>query len=245
MTFNKRQLQLLNTQFDDITLQEALKIVSQTFSGKIAFSSSLGLEDQVLTDAIFTQDLPIEVFTLDTGRLYPETYQLLDDTYRRYRKSIKVYYPNQLALEDFVSRKGINGIYDSIEDRKTCCHLRKIEPLNRALQGVSLWITGIRKAQSQYRSEMALFEWDESRELVKFNPLAIWSTDDLWSYIHENNVPYNPLHEKGFPSIGCAPCTRAVTAGEDERAGRWWWENEDRKECGLHTRVDLPSIKVA
>ncbi len=245
MSINRSQLRLFNSKFEDVSLHDALRLVTESFSGKIAFSSSLGLEDQVITDAIFSQDLPIEVFTLDTGRLYPETHQLLDETTRRYKKSIRVYYPNHHAVEDFVTRKGINAIHDAVEERKTCCHIRKIEPLNRALKGVRLWVTGIRKQQSTYRSSMELFEYDEQRELVKFNPLAVWSEDDLWAYIQENEVPYNKLHDNGFPSIGCAPCTRAVTAGEDHRAGRWWWENEDQKECGLHSKVELPRIRVA
>jgi phosphoadenosine phosphosulfate reductase len=233
MTFNQSELNSLNAEFAHYELADALKALRQRFSGKIAFSSSLGLEDQVITDAIFSQALAIEVFTLDTGRQFPENYATLDATLKKYAQPIRVLYPNTQALEQYVSAKGINALYESVANRKQCCAIRKIEPLNRALQGVEVWITGLRAAQSAYRSDMQLFEWDAMRQLLKFNPLLHWSLKQIRAYIAEHNVPYNPLHDQGFPSIGCQPCTRAITVGEDERAGRWWWESANQ-ECGLH-----------
>ena len=245
MSINRQSIAQLNQEFYQLDLNKALSNLRTHFKHKITFSSSLGLEDQVITDAIFRRDLDIEIFSLDTGRLFPETLSLLDETQRKYNKSIKVYYPQNTMLEHYVSKKGINALYDTQHDRKECCYIRKIEPLNRALHGAQVWVSGIRQAQSDYRSEMQFFEWDAERELVKFNPLLKWSTNELWQYVHQYEVPYNRLHEQGFPSIGCAPCTRAIAAGEDERAGRWWWEQADKKECGLHTHTELPAIVVA
>lgn len=226
-------LQTLHTAFAELTLEQALQALRERFTGKIAFSSSLGLEDQVITDAIFRNALDIEVFTLDTGRNFSQTYDVLAATQSKYGKPIKVFYPQTQALEAYVTAKGINAMYTSVENRKECCAIRKIEPLNRALAGVEVWITGLRAKQSAFRASMGLFEWDEQRQLVKFNPLLHATTAQLWERVRQYDIPYNKLHELSYPSIGCAPCTRAITVGEDERAGRWWWESHNQ-ECGLH-----------
>ncbi|WP_020394814.1 phosphoadenylyl-sulfate reductase [Thiolinea disciformis] len=226
-------LEQLNAQYQDLGLSLALTALREHFKGRIVFSTSLGLEDQVITDAIFRNGLDIDVITLDTGRNFPETYKTLEETQRKYGRKIKVFYPKTEVIEQYATEKGINAIYDSVALRKECCAIRKIEPLNRALEGAEVWITGLRAAQSANRSSLALFEADPARNLVKFNPLQAWSTEKLWAYVRQYEVPFNELHQKGFPSIGCAPCTRAIAAGEDERAGRWWWEG-GAQECGLH-----------
>lgn len=212
---------------------EAIRRVTEWFSQGVVFSSSLGQEDQVLTDMIYKNALPVKIFTIDTGRLFNETYELLDKTNARYRQNMQVYFPDATDVETFVQENGINAFYESVEHRKSCCYLRKVKPLNRALAGATVWITGLRADQSDNRQDMPLIEWDAQRQLYKFNPLIRWSYDDMISYINEHNVPYNSLHDKGFISIGCAPCTRAIEAGEHPRAGRWWWETS-QKECGLH-----------
>ncbi|KAG1682767.1 Sulfite reductase [NADPH] flavoprotein alpha-component [Nymphon striatum] len=234
MTISKETLAHLNDAYSKLELVEGLKILTKTFNGKLSLSSSLGPEDQVITDAIFRNDIDIDVFSLDTGRLFAESYKVLDDTIRKYNKEIQVYYPKHDEVQQYVSTQGINALYDSVEQRKECCYIRKIEPLNRALEGVEVWVTGLRGSQSDYRSNMNYFEWDEERNLIKFNPLLAWSTEEIWHYINAFEVPYNELHQKGFPSIGCQPCTRAIGLHEHERAGRWWWEDIDKKECGLH-----------
>jgi len=206
---------------EDSSLPEALKLVADLFPGQVVFSSSLGQEDQVLTDVIFKNDLPVRIFTIDTGRLFNETYELLDRTEARYKKRIDVYFPNAADVEEFVTAKGINSFYESVDNRKACCHIRKVIPLNRALTGAKVWITGLRAGQSNNRQSMPMIEWSEEKQLYKFNPLINWTYDDMISYIEKNNVPYNRLHDKGFISIGCAPCTRAIEPGEDARAGRW------------------------
>jgi len=221
---------------EESSLPEALRMVAELFPGKVVFSSSLGQEDQVITDTIFKNDIPVQIFTLDTGRLFNETYELLDKTTARYKKQVQVYFPEAADVETFVATKGINSFYESVENRKECCYIRKVKPLNRALAGAKVWITGLRAGQSENRKDMAIIEWDESRQLFKFNPLIHWSYDDVLDYIKKFNVPYNTLHDKGFISIGCAPCTRAIEPGEDARAGRWWWE-ASHKECGLHATV--------
>ena len=228
----------LSLQFAGLNLSRSLQRLREQFQGRIVFSTSLGLEDQVISDAIFRNDLDIDVFTLDTGRNFPETYQTLAETRDKYAKPIKAYYPNTAAIEAYVTEQGIDAMYQSVALRKSCCQIRKIEPLNRALAGAEVWITGLRAAQSGYRADMALFEADTARDLLKFNPLLSWSTDKLWAYIRQYEVPFNALHSRGYPSIGCAPCTRAIRAGEDERAGRWWWEQEGVQECGLHFTGD-------
>ena len=214
----------------------ALKIVAEKFPDTTVFSSSLGQEDQVITDAIFKNNLPVKVFTLDTGRLFGEAYELLDRTTARYKKPVQVYFPEASDVEEFVATKGINSFYESVENRKSCCFIRKVKPLNRALQGAKVWITGLRAEQSSNRHDMPMIEWSEEKQLYKFNPLINWTYDQMMNYITKNNVPYNFLHDKGYISIGCAPCTRAIEPGEDARAGRWWWETS-QKECGLHTTI--------
>lgn len=214
--------------------QEVLRVLGEEFRGEIAFSTSFGWEDQVITDMIFSEDLPIDVFTLDTGRLFKETYSVWNRVRERYKKNILVYYPDRVRLEAMLSEKGPNSFFESVENRKECCGIRKVEPLNRALKGKKIWITGIRADQSANREQMNWVEWDEVHQLIKVHPIFFWSLNDVKDYVRENNVPYNALHDKGFPSIGCAPCTRAIRPGEDFRAGRWWWEDQSKKECGLH-----------
>jgi len=200
------------------------------------FACSFGAEDMVLVDLIARAALPIGVFTLDTGRLPGETYDLIDRVHTHYGLTIDVRYPDAQALEAYVARNGINAFYRSVALREQCCTVRKTEPLARALEGKGAWITGLRRSQGTTRSGIAVREMNAPHGLPKFNPLADWSEDDVWSYIHAHAVPYNALHDRGYPSIGCAPCTRAVQPGEDARAGRWWWEAPDHKECGLHRR---------
>ena len=216
--------------------EESLTILAKEFSGKVVFSTSLGYEDQVITHFIFSNNLPIEVFTLDTGRLFNETYSVLSSTLERYKKEIKVMYPQTNELEKLVTTKGPNSFYESTDNRKECCYIRKVEPLKRALKGNHIWITGIRADQSGNRQDMPALEWDESNQIIKFHPILNWNLTEVKDYIHKNNIPYNSLHDKGFVSIGCAPCTRAIKDGEDFRAGRWWWEQNDKKECGLHSK---------
>lgn len=214
---------------------ESLEFLVKTFPAEVIFSTSFGWEDQVISHIIFKSNLPIKVFTLETGRLFPETYYVWNRTLEMYGKSIHAYYPDTKAVEKLVSSKGPSSFYESVENRKECCGIRKIEPLKRALAGNSCWITGIRAEQSLNREHMDPVEWDDANQILKFHPIFDWTLDQVKEYIHQNNIPYNPLHDKGFPSIGCAPCTRAVKDGEDFRAGRWWWEDQDKKECGLHS----------
>ncbi|MBC7757443.1 MAG: phosphoadenylyl-sulfate reductase [Phormidesmis sp. FL-bin-119] len=214
---------------------ESLKYVADLYPGKIVFSTSFGWEDQVISHIIFKNDLPIKVFTLETGRLFPETYYVWNRTLEMYGKQIHAYYPNTQAVENMISTKGPSSFYESVENRKECCGIRKVEPLKRALAGNSVWITGIRADQSMNREHMDNVEWDEGNQLLKCHPIFDWTLEQVKEFIRENNIPYNSLHDKGFPSIGCAPCTRAVREGEDFRAGRWWWEDQSKKECGLHT----------
>ena len=217
----------------ELSLAEALRYIAENTNGKVSFSTSLGQEDQVITHAIFTNDLDIEVFTLDTGRLFQETYDVLSSTTNKYKKEIKIYFPDTVAVEQLVTEKGPNSFYKSVENRKECCGIRKIQPLKRALKEVSVWVTGLRASQSDNRQSMHILEWDEGFGLIKFNPLIHWSLEEVEAYLKEYNVPQNTLHKQGFVSIGCAPCTRAIMEGEDIRAGRWWWELS-HKECGLH-----------
>lgn len=214
--------------------RELLRRIAEQYE-PAAFASSLGAEDMVLTDMIFGDGLGIEVFTLDTGRLPDETYALLDAVAARYGKRLRVYFPRSDAVEEYVFAHGVNGFYRSVELRKACCRIRKVEPLERALAGKRAWVTGLRRAQSATRSDLAVESFDAVHGMMKFNPLAHWSEEEVWAYIRVHRVPYNPLHDRGYPSIGCAPCTRAVAPGEDVRAGRWWWEAPESKECGLHS----------
>ena len=200
----------------------------------VALASSLGAEDMVLTDAILTSGLPIAIFTLDTGRLPRATLDLLDRLRSRYAHEIEVYAPDAEEVAGYVAAHGMNAFYESADLRKSCCHIRKVKPLARALAGRDGWLTGLRRAQSVTRTELPLREFDAAHGLVKFNPLADWSELQVWNYIRDRDVPYNALHDRGYPSIGCDPCTRAIRPGEDIRAGRWWWETRDSKECGIH-----------
>lgn len=214
--------------------EEILKLISSLSSEEIVFSTSLSYEDQVITHFIFSNELNISVFTLDTGRLFPETYSVLSSTLNRYKKPIQVFSPNTSKVEELVSKKGPFSFYDSIENRKECCFIRKVEPLKRALQGKTIWVTGIRAEHSEGRGDMPMVEWDEGNSIIKIHPLLHWTIEDVKGEIKKHNIPYNPLHDKGFISIGCQPCTRAIKEGESYRAGRWWWEDNTKKECGLH-----------
>jgi phosphoadenosine phosphosulfate reductase len=226
----------LNRRFANSSPEDILSWFSVNFAGKIAFSTSLGAEDQVLTHMIAGVDQPIKIFTLDTGRLFQETYDLLDITRQKYGCTIDIYFPDAVHVEEMVRSKGINLFYQSIENRQLCCHIRKLEPLKRALHGMEVWITGMRKEQSVTRAGAALVEWDPVFEIIKINPLIHWNGERVWEYISSWKIPVNELHKKGYPSIGCLPCTRAIQPGEDVRSGRWWWELPELKECGLHKK---------
>jgi phosphoadenosine phosphosulfate reductase len=215
---------------------EILKTVAGYFGGETIFTTSFGYEDQVIADMIFTNDLPIRVVTLDTGRLFEETYKVFARTKEKYGKEIAVFFPGSADVEKLLNEKGPISFYESVENRKECCHIRKVIPLERALKGYKCWITGIRADQSPGRKEMGIVEWDEAHGLTKVNPLLEWDIQKVKEYARMNNVPYNALHDRGFVSIGCEPCTRAVKPGEDFRAGRWWWEQNSGKECGLHEK---------
>jgi phosphoadenosine phosphosulfate reductase len=218
---------------------EAAKALLRKIAGDYSpavFANSLGAEDMVLTDLILGQKLDIEIFSLDTGRLPLETYDLIGEVKKHYGLALKLYYPRHDLIEGYTREHGINAFYESVELRKGCCHVRKVEPLQRALAGKKAWITGMRAQQSATRDGLPVQTYDEGNGLEKFNPLADWSEKEVWVYLKLNEVPYNALHDKFYPSIGCAPCTRAITPGEDIRSGRWWWENPESKECGLHVR---------
>jgi phosphoadenosine phosphosulfate reductase len=224
----------LNQQLNDMPAEEVLRFFIRHNKERLGFSTSLGAEDQVITQMIAGIDPEVYIFTLDTGRMYPETYDLLEKTQRRYKVRIQIYFPDQQAVEKMVNLKGINLFYESVQNRKLCCNIRKIEPLKRALANVDYWISGLRREQSVTREGLSMIEWDQINKKVKINPLINWNSVNLWEYIHQNHIPYNPLHDQGYPSIGCQPCTRPIEPGEDIRAGRWWWENPEMKECGLH-----------
>lgn len=224
----------LSAKVNDLTPEAALAVLVQEFAGKIVLSTSFSWEDQAITHMVCTQKLPVDIFTLDTGRLFSETYYVWSRTVEMYQATIRAYYPDATLLEDFVTKKGPNSFYESVENRKGCCYIRKVEPLQRALAGNELWITGLRAEHSPERGDLPKLEWDETNNIIKFHPLLHWTTDELKSFINQNGIPYNTLHDKGFVSIGCAPCTRAIMPGDDFRAGRWWWEDKTSKECGLH-----------
>jgi phosphoadenosine phosphosulfate reductase len=230
------QIEELNEKIKLLTPSEVISFFYGMYGNRIALSTSLGAEDQVLTQMASESTPNLRVFTLDTGRLFPETYELIARTASKYKLNIEVFFPSNDSVEKMVHTHGINLFYDSVENRKLCCGVRKIEPLRRAFSTLDAWICGLRASQSVTRSGLEVVEWDEANGLLKINPLATWSNDDVWNYIRQYNVLYNPLHDKGFPSIGCQPCTRGVEPGEDVRAGRWWWENPETKECGLHKR---------
>jgi phosphoadenosine phosphosulfate reductase len=229
-----------------LTTQQQLKQIAAEHAS-VAFANSLGAEDMVLMDIITKYAATIEIFSIDTGRLPAETYDLIDRATKHYRRKIKVYFPEQSSVENFVRINGINGFRDSVAQRQDCCHARKVEPLQRALKGKAAWITGLRREQAVTRKNLGVSEFDQANGLQKFNPLIDWTEDEVWEYIHEFDVPYNALHDQGYPSIGCTPCTRAVQAGEDVRAGRWWWENAEQKECGLHVKKpeDVLAVTVS
>lgn len=220
--------------FKNSSPEEVLSYFLSTYSGFTTFSTSLGVEDQVITHLLVTSGLPFKIFTLDTGRLFQETYNILDLTIKKYNLDLQIFFPETAAIESMVRQHGINLFYDSLENRHHCCFVRKTEPLKRALQGMKVWITGLRKDQSVTRANAEMISWDSAYNLIKVNPLIHWSEAEVWDYIRRHHVPYNELHDQGYPSVGCTPCTRAVQQGEDIRAGRWWWELPSNKECGLH-----------
>lgn len=230
----------LETLLKDLSPAASLQLLSQRFESNVVFSTSFGLEDQAISHLIFHQQLPIEVFTLDTGRMFTETYSTWHQTLETYQQTINAYYPNAEKLQAFVSEKGPNSFYESVENRKDCCFIRKVEPLQRALKGKQLWVTGLRAEQSPERQHTSQLEWDENNQIIKYHPILHWTWAELNAYIQTNNIPFNSLHGKGFVSIGCAPCTRAIKPGEDFRAGRWWWEDSSKKECGLHIHTEPP-----
>lgn len=224
----------LTYQSSGLTMTEFLSLLARQFPGQVTFSTSFSFEDQVIAHEILSNALPIHVFTLDTGRLFAETYSVWSSTNAKYQSNVKAYYPDNASLEKFVQENGPNAFYESVDNRKQCCFIRKVEPLKRALKGNAIWITGLRAEHSPDRNNLTVLEWDEGNQIIKYNPILHWTTEQVRKYIDDNNVPYNPLHDKGFVSIGCAPCTRAIRPGEDFRAGRWWWEDAAKKECGLH-----------
>ena len=220
----------------NLSASEGLHWIAANFPGAVVCSTSFGMEDQILTHLIATDKLDISLFTLDTGRLFAETYALWTATIERYRLPIRTYLPDGEQLAALVEVKGPNCFYNSVENRKACCHIRKVEPLQRALKGKKVWVTGMRAAQSADRKQLSVLEWDVVHEIIKYHPLLQWTHEAVSDFVASHEVPVNPLHAKGFVSIGCAPCTRAIRPGEDFRAGRWWWEDQTKKECGLHVQ---------
>ncbi len=229
-----KELKIVSEILKNKDASESLSLLAEKFAGAVIFSSSLGLEDQIITDMIFRKNLGIEIFSIDTGRLFPETELLLQKTNDFYGRKIRVYQPDSQMVTKLVAAKGSHSFYDSVENRKECCFIRKVEPLYRALAGFKIWITGIRAEQSVARNVVDTLEWDEHRKIIKFHPLIFWNLQKVKTYISDHNIPYNPMHDRGFPSVGCEPCTRAIKDGEEGRAGRWWWEQNENKECGLH-----------
>lgn len=232
----KEKADQLNKAFEGKAPEELLRYFLSAYGSRIALASSLGPEDQVLTDMIVKIDPSARLFTIDTGRLFSETYALIDKTNMKYGITMEVFFPENRSVENYVRANGINAFYESIEKRKACCRVRKIEPLLRALSTLDVWICGLRQEQSVTRTGVQVVEWDETNQRIKINPLVHWSEQEVWEYIHTHHVPYHSLHKKNYPSIGCQPCTRAINEGEEARAGRWWWENPEHKECGLHRR---------
>jgi phosphoadenosine phosphosulfate reductase len=230
----------LSTQISGYSIADTLHLFTELFPGQVCFSTSFSMEDQVILHHIAQERLPVTVFTLDTGRLFSETYAVWTATREKYGVPIHAYIPDASRLAEYVSQKGPNGFYESVENRKACCFIRKVEPLKRALAGQKIWITGIRAEHSGDRGQLSLLEWDEGNQLNKYNPLLHWNQEEVKQYIADHGIPYNILHDRGFVSIGCQPCTRAIRPGEEFRAGRWWWEDADKKECGLHENTILP-----
>ncbi|QZK89422.1 phosphoadenylyl-sulfate reductase [Flavobacterium sp. CHNK8] len=219
----------------NLSLEETFVYLAAEYKDKVVFSTSFGQEDQVITAMIANSGAGVQIFTLDTGRLFQETYDVFHKTQKKYNQNIRVFFPEAAAVENLLETKGPNSFYESVENRKECCSIRKVVPLKKALKGNSIWITGLRAEQSENRNDLALFEYDAHFEIIKFNPLLKWTLQEVEEYLEKNNVPQSALHKKGFVSIGCAPCTRAITPDEDIRAGRWWWESS-HKECGLHQK---------
>jgi phosphoadenosine phosphosulfate reductase len=230
------EIENYNLRLKDASPQEVIGFFAEEFKGRVAFATSVGAEDQVITEMIAGIDPGMKIITLDTGRLFQETYDLLDITRKKYNLSIEVSFPDAADVQNMVNKHGINLFYDSVENRKLCCFIRKTEPLSIALQGMEVWICGLRRDQSVTRQEVQAVEWDNIQKMIKVNPLVSWSLDQVWEYIRAHKIPYNTLHDKGYPSIGCLPCTRAILQGEDIRAGRWWWESAENRECGLHQK---------
>ena len=228
-------VQIVLEKTKDFSIEETLSFLANEYKDKVVFSTSFGQEDQVITALIATNDLPIQIFTLDTGRLFQETYDVFHRTQKKYKTPIKVCFPEATAVEKLLEAKGPNSFYESVENRKECCFIRKVAPLTKALKGNAIWITGLRAEQSENRNDLEFFEYDAHFDIIKFNPLLKWTLEEVQKYIDDNNVPQNALHKQGFISIGCAPCTRAIAPGEDIRAGRWSWESS-HKECGLHQK---------
>jgi phosphoadenosine phosphosulfate reductase len=228
-------VQALIEKTKNFSIEETLAFLANEYKDQVVFSTSFGQEDQVITALIAADNLPINMFTLDTGRLFQETYDVFHKTKKKYKTPIKVYFPEASAVENLLNEKGPNSFYESVENRKECCFIRKVAPLTKALKGNAVWITGLRAEQSENRNDLHLFEYDSKFEIIKFNPLLKWTLKEVEDYLEKNNVPQNTLHKQGFVSIGCSPCTRAIAEGEDIRAGRWWWESS-HKECGLHQK---------
>jgi phosphoadenosine phosphosulfate reductase len=229
----KEEIKGLSSKLDGLSMDVAIAILAKQFEGDVVFSSSFSLEDQVVSHAILENKIDVDIFTLDTGRIFPETYKVWGRTNDRYKTQVKAFTPDHKGLEEYL-KKGPNAFYESVENRKGCCYIRKIEPLKRALKGKQIWITGLRAEHSASRGNLEMLEWDEGNQLIKFHPILHWTTEEVRAFIDKNNIPYNALQDKGFVSIGCMPCTRAIQEGEDFRAGRWWWEDDSKKECGLH-----------
>ncbi|HTL03654.1 MAG TPA: phosphoadenylyl-sulfate reductase [Vicinamibacterales bacterium] len=236
----QRSASALALEADSMGAQDVVRLAHERFGARLALSSSFGAEDMVLIDMLMRVDPKARIVTLDTGRLPQETYNVMDAAREKYGAAIEVFFPQAEAVQAMVGEHGLNLFYHSVELRKLCCGVRKMEPLKRALAGLDAWMTGLRREQSVTRTALHKIEWDEGNQLIKVNPLADWTHDDVWKYIRDNNVPYNALHDRGYPSIGCGPCTRAVQPGEHERSGRWWWEHPETKECGLHVAGPAP-----
>ncbi len=235
MSVNHAEVSRLNEQLSGLDLTTMLIEIAQLYPGQVTFSSSFGMEDQVITDAIAAANAPISIFTLDTGRLFNETYSVWSATLDKYKLRIKSFGPDNAELNAWLEANGPNAFYTSVDNRKACCRIRKVIPLKVALSGHRVWITGIRAEQSGNREKMPMVEWDDNNGILKLHPLVDWTQLQVRYYLQQHEVPYNPLHDKGFVSIGCSPCTRAIKPGEDFRAGRWWWEDDSKKECGLHS----------
>ena len=240
---NKNSIPNLLYNSSRLPISACIDLLTKQFPNQVTFSSRFSYEDQVITHEMLTNQLPVNMFTLDTGRMFAETYSVWNSTNEKYNTKIKAYYPQANTLQQFVEVNGPNSFYESVNNRKQCCHIRKVEPLKRALAGNAVWITGLRSEHSVNRTNLPILEWDESNQIIKYHPILNWTTAEVKAYINKNHVPYNPLHDKGFVSIGCAPCTRAIKTGEDFRAGRWWWEDADKKECGLHVHEEIKNQK--